>query len=102
MCLRQTGRCDSIFHTDTAQSAQVLALQRAFTQRERKIPDSIPDAIRIRNVEIHHNDKIPNFRWTDLLVSRMTLDTLEHRYVAEVDRMLKRLVRFVTGFAFTV
>jgi len=30
----------------------------------------------------------------------MTLDTLEHRDVTQVNRVFERLVRLVTGFAF--
>ena len=36
------------------------------------------------------------------LFPRMTLHTLEHRYVAKIHRMLERLVGFVTGFAFAI
>jgi len=35
-----------------------------------------------------------------LFRSRMTLDTLEHRDVTQVNRVFERLVRLVTGFAF--
>ena len=32
----------------------------------------------------------------------MALATLEHRDVSQVDRVLERFVRFVTGFAFSI
>ena len=32
----------------------------------------------------------------------MTFDTLEHRYVAQVNRVFERLVSFVAGFAFAI
>jgi hypothetical protein len=32
----------------------------------------------------------------------MTFDTLEHRYVSQVNRMFERLVSFVAGFAFAI
>lgn len=35
-----------------------------------------------------------------LFRSRMTLDTLEHRDVTQVNRVFERFVRLVTGFAF--
>lgn len=35
-----------------------------------------------------------------LFRSRMTLDTLEHRDITQVNRVFERLVRLVTGFAF--
>jgi hypothetical protein len=37
-----------------------------------------------------------------LILSRMTFDTLKHRYIAQVNRVLKRLVSFVAGFAFAI
>jgi hypothetical protein len=37
-----------------------------------------------------------------LLFSRMTLNTLEHGNISQVDRMFEWLVRFVAGLAFAI
>jgi hypothetical protein len=36
------------------------------------------------------------------ILPRMTFHALEHRYIAQVNWMLKRLVGFVAGFAFAI